>query len=186
MTQHSSNPSEQDILDQPPSLTQSLDLTASLVNALTALLVAVCAKTGWEYGESWIPNRTHNVLELSPAWWVNTELDIHQTISWIQFQVCSKAFVLLPEEGIPGRVWQSQQPEWVEDASAQSETYFLRNQIAKALSVKAGFGIPILADAQVLAVVVFFMSKTRSPDPNMIAQTQAIVRNFQVECQYKV
>jgi hypothetical protein len=80
---------------------------------------------------------------------------------------------------MPGRVWQSQQPEWLNDVSAQSETYFLRNQIAKALDVKACFGIPIIVNSQVLAVVVFFMSKARSPDAEVIEQTQTVIQSFQ-------
>ncbi|WP_309739859.1 MULTISPECIES: GAF domain-containing protein [unclassified Chamaesiphon] len=152
-----------------------------LVSALTILLTSVCTNTEWEYGESWLPNSTGTLLELSPAWCVNTNLDLHKAISWMQFQICSRAFVLSLGEGLPGRVWQHQQCEWLEDATAASDTYFLRNQIAKAFSVKTGFGIPIIVGAQVLAVVVFFRSKSRSPHPLTIAQTQAIVSNFQFE-----
>ena len=162
-------------------LTHPLYSTTTLVTALTPLLISVCAGTEWEYGESWIPDAMCPVLELSPAWCITPDLDMNRTISWMQFQVCSKSFVLRSGEGLPGRVWRSLQPEWLEDVSAQSETYFRRNQIARALGVKAGFGVPILAEAQVLAVVVFFMSKGRSPDLDLIAQTQAIVRNFQYE-----
>jgi hypothetical protein len=68
----------------------------------------------------------------------------------------------------------------MDDVSAQSETYFLRNQIAKALNVKAAFGVPILVNFQVLAVIVFFMSQARSLDLNWIELTQsAILQGFQ-------
>jgi two-component system, cell cycle response regulator len=153
----------------------------SLVITLTQLLSAVCTRTAWEYGESWIPDVTHSVLELSPAWCVNTNLDMRRAIPWMQFQVCSQAVVLEQAEGLPGRIWQSHQPEWIEDASTQPAAYFSRHQIAKALGVKAGLGIPVLVRAQVLAVAVFFMSKPHAPDPLIRGQTQAIVRNFQYE-----
>lgn len=167
-------------------LTQPLYSTTDLVTLLTPLLISVCNRTEWEYGESWILDATCPILELSPAWCVSTDLAMNQAIPWMQFQVCSKSFVLRPGEGLPGRVWRSQQPEWLEDVSAQSETYFLRNQIAKALSVKAGFGIPILVSSQVLAVVVFFISKERSPDVSLMEQTRAIVGNFHHEYLNKV
>lgn len=172
---------EPEILARSRPLIQPLYSTANSIAALTSLLTLVCAKTTWEYGESWIPNPTYPILELSPAWCINRALSTHRVILWMQFQVFSKAFVLRSGEGMPGRIWQSQHPEWIEDVSAQSETYFLRNQIAKALSVKAGFGVPIIASERVLAVVVFFMSKARSPDAPLMKQTQAIVRNFQYE-----
>jgi hypothetical protein len=167
---------DRDMLAKPIGTTSD-----RLVSALTTLLVSVCANTEWEYGESWLPNPTGTLLELSPAWCVNTNLDLRKAISWMQFQICSQSFVLCLGEGLPGRVWQSRKSEWLEDAAAASDTYFLRNQIAKALSVKTGFGIPIIVSAQVLAVVVFFRSKTRSPHPLTIAQTQEIVSNFQSE-----
>ncbi|MBW4517905.1 MAG: GAF domain-containing protein [Timaviella obliquedivisa GSE-PSE-MK23-08B] len=141
----------------------------------------MCDRTEWEYGESWITDAACPVLELSPAWCVSTDLDMRHAIPWMQFQVCSKSFVLRPGEGLPGRVWRSQQPEWLENVSAQSEAYFLRHQIAKALSVKAGFGMPVMVNSQVLAVVVFFMSKERSLDATLIEQTKAVVENFQHE-----
>jgi hypothetical protein len=161
---------------------KSIDATSTpLVSALTILLTSVCTNTEWEYGESWLPNSTGTLLELSPAWCVNTNLDLHKAISWMQFQICSQSFVLSPGEGLPGRVWQSRKLEWLEDAAAASDTYFLRNQIAKAFSVRTGFAIPIIVSDQVLAVVVFFRSRSRSPHPLTIAQTQAIVSNFQFE-----
>lgn len=163
--------------DNQQSLTQAVHPASNLYTALTTLLSSVCASTDWEYGESWIPCETDNILELTPAWCRSTNLDMHRAIAWMQFQICSKAFVLHPAEGLPGRVWLSQQPEWLIDASVQSETYFLRNQIAKAFGVKAGFGVPIVIDSKVLAVVVFFMSQPRSEDKHLVEQTQAAIAN---------
>ncbi|MCU0535382.1 MAG: GAF domain-containing protein [Hydrococcus sp. Prado102] len=177
---HQSNTQTQDPL--PPS-DRTIDPVSSstsplLSSALTSLLVSVCTQTDWEYGECWIPNTNHNLLEVSSIRYVNTKLDIYQTLSWMQFQMCSQAFVLEPGEGLPGRVWQSQKPEWIDDVSDQSETYFLRNQIAKALSVKAGFGIPIAIDSYVVAVIVFFMSTTRSHDRQQIELIRSAIANF--------
>jgi hypothetical protein len=54
------------------------------------------------------------------------------------------------------------------DASAASETDFLRNQIAKAFGVKAGFGVPILFNCQVQLVLVFFIVQTRQPYKRLV------------------
>jgi hypothetical protein len=93
-------------------------------------------------------------------------------LSLEQFRLCSEGFVLSPGEGLPGRVWLSEQPEWIADATAQSESYWLRNQLARAFDIGAGFGVPIIANdwakptlcqkaglrqrEQVQAVLVFF------------------------------
>lgn len=172
-----------DMTESNPAVTRQLFAetvhpVSHLDVALMTLLSAVCARTGWEYGEVWIPDDMHQILELSPVWCLNTNLEIHQAIAWMQFQICSKAFVLRLAEGLPGRVWDSQQPEWMTDASAHSETYFLRNQIARAFSVRAGFGVPLISNARVWAVVVFFMSEARSEDKQLAAQTTAAIAEF--------
>jgi signal transduction protein with GAF and PtsI domain len=50
----------------------------------------------------------------------------------------------------------------------------LRNQIAKACGVKAGFGVPILANHQVLVVLVFFMSAAREEDRRLVKLMTAV------------
>ena len=113
--------------------------------------IALICKTGnWDYGEAWIP--VSNILELSPVWYSQPDTEAIE-----KFRLCSEAFVIPPNQGLPGRVWSKGQPEWIVDVSARSETYFLRNQIAKACGVKAGFGIPIKCDRQIVLVLVFFM-----------------------------
>jgi hypothetical protein len=160
---------------------QPLPLPEDLEKSLISLLTFVCSETEWEYGETWFPSETYQILELSSAWYIDANLEMGRASSWAQFQACSRAFMLRPGEGMPGRVWQSHQSEWLDDVSVQSEAYFLRNQIATALGVKAGFGIPIIENFKVLAVVVFFMSKAKSPDLDLIVKTQTAVQNFQYD-----
>ena len=110
----------------------------------------VCKTGEWDYGEAWIPSG--DILELSPVWYSRPDSEAIE-----KFRLCSEAFVIPPNQGLPGRVWAKGQPEWIVDVSARSETYFLRNQIAKACGVKAGFGIPVKCERQVIVVLVFFM-----------------------------
>ena len=116
----------------------------------------VCKTGEWDYGEAWIPSG--DILELSPVWYSRPDSEAIE-----KFRLCSEAFVIPPNQGLPGRVWAKGQPEWIVDVSARSETYFLRNQIAKACGVKAGFGIPVKCERQVIVVLVFFM---RTADPH--------------------
>jgi GAF domain len=166
---------ESNIAEQSLYSPQPPPASANLEASLTTLLALVCDSTAWEYGETWIPQATHPILELSSVWCVDTNLEMEQVLSWKQFQVCSKAFTLRPGEGMPGRVWQFQQSEWIDNVSAQSEAYFLRNQIAKALNVRAALGIPIVDNSQVVAVVAFFMSRARPLDSALIHQTQTSI-----------
>jgi serine phosphatase RsbU (regulator of sigma subunit) len=98
--------------------------------------------------------------------------------------------------GLPGRVWSSQQPEWIQDVSQQPDTRFLRIQMAKAVGFKAALGIPIIADihgktqgydqqaaviqekespaSQVVAVLIFFMSESRKEDKRLVDIVSAV------------
>lgn len=62
----------------------------------------------------------------------------------------------------------SQPTEWIVDVSAQSESYFLRNQIAKAFGAKPA--------SVCQAVVAFFKSEAQNQNAQLMAATEAIVR----------
>ena len=150
------------------TLTRSIAKTTELDAVLTATLRTVCESINWDYGEAWIPNQDGKILELSPAWYVNPKRSIDRVSDLQKFRICSEAFILSPGVGLPGRVWSSQQPEWILDASVQSETYFLRHYIAKAFGIKTGLGVPILANDRVMAVLLFFRSQICEQDPQLI------------------
>lgn len=169
MTEHKRTESEIQMLQ---TLNQAMSEAPDFQTALTIALGLICEVTGWDYGEAWIPYEDGTLLELSPACYINTHRGSAYVPALEQFRLCSEAFILSPGAGLPGRVWSSGQPEWVYDVSVQSETYFLRNQIALAFGVKAGFGVPILANHQVLVVLVFFMLSVRSEDKRLVELTR--------------
>lgn len=136
------------------SLIQCIDEAPSFEAAIAPIVIEVCETTDWDYGEVWIPSAQSTVLELSPVWHIAS--DTADFLSLEQFRSCSEGFVLSPGEGLPGRVWLSKQPGWIADATAQSESYCLRNQIARAFDISAGLGVPIMVNEQVQAVLVFF------------------------------
>lgn len=136
--------------------------------ALQVVLKQVCEFTSWEYGEAWIPNG--KVLELSPVWYSIPNVEALE-----KFRLCSESFTLSAHVGLPGRVWASKQPEWIVDVSTESETYFLRNLIAKACGVKAGFGIPVMKGDRAIVVLVFFTRQAQVED-KQIVEFIALVR----------
>lgn len=139
---------------------------------LYAAIKLICKTGGWDYGEAWIPS-TDGVLELSPVWYSRPNTEAIE-----KFRLCSEAFVIPPNQGLPGRVWAKEQPEWIVDVSAKTETYFLRNQIAAACSVKAGFGIPIKGD-RVLVVLVFFMRQAIAQDRQKVEFITAVAAELE-------
>ena len=139
---------------------------------LHTILQKACEAAHWDYGEAWLIQPGNEFLQLDDAWFVHSDLTADRKQAWEQFRACSEKFFLRLGEGLPGRVGESQQPEWIVDVSAQSESYFLRNKIAIAFGAKAGFAIPIALESQ-SAVLAFFLSEARSPDDWRMGTTQA-------------
>jgi hypothetical protein len=144
---------------------QSTNEAPDIATEIAPIVIQICAATGWDYGEIWIPSDDSTVLELSPVGHIAP--DTADLLSLEQFRVCSEGLIVSPEEGLPGRVWSSGQSEWIADATAESESYWLRNQLAQAFDISAGFATPVLISdqhagkgttlcGQILAVMVFF------------------------------
>jgi len=75
---------------------------------------------------------------------------------------------------MPGRIWATKQPEWVQDISQQDVQVFPRCHLAAAVGLKAAFGVPILFDNQVLAILIFFSKKIPTPEDRSLELVNAI------------
>ncbi len=85
-----------------------------------------------------------------------------------KFRTWSESLTFSSNMGIPGRVWFCKQPEWHQDVSQEPDESFFRAKIAKKIGLKSALGIPIIANEQVLAVLVFFMFASRTEDQHII------------------
>jgi GAF domain len=133
---------------------------ASILNdTLAAALTRVCQAIDWDYGEVWIPNREGTLLEISPVWYGHQSRSDARLDDLEKFKICSENFILSIDEGLPGKIWRSRKAEWINDVSIESESYFLRNQIAKAFDIKAGFGFPVFCAQEIIGILVFFTDR---------------------------
>jgi PAS domain-containing protein len=74
--------------------------------------------------------------------------------------------------GLPGRVWESKQPAWVDDVT--SDPNFPRSAAARTAGLKTGVGIPILSRGKVIAVLEFFMRESRSQNEQLVKVIAAV------------
>jgi two-component system sensor histidine kinase/response regulator len=94
--------------------------------------------------------------------------------------------------GLPGRVWLSKQPEWIEDVTGVGSPTFFRSQIAARVGFKTGFAVPIQSDNQVLAVLVFFKRTSLPLDKRLLelvdvvaAQLGALIARKHIEAAHR-
>jgi PAS domain S-box-containing protein len=134
------------------TITRELAAADDLSSALKIVLRHVCEKTGWALGQAWVPNEEGAVLDFISAWYCGDgELKPFKTVS--------EASHFKPGVGLPGRVWKSKQPAWLENVT--NDPNFPRSAAARTAGLKTGVGIPILSGGKVIAVLEFFMRESR-------------------------
>ncbi|MCU0524840.1 MAG: GAF domain-containing protein [Elainella sp. Prado103] len=133
------------------NITQAITAAPDFDQALYAALQALCEVTGWTYGEVWLPSADGSVLECSPVWYSNqAEPSVVQSIHNLRQSYANVTFH--PNEGIAGRVWNQQQPEWSLNSESEVEPALefesgqsrYRFQLVNHYGIKARLGVPIM------------------------------------------
>ncbi|MCP3905858.1 MAG: PAS domain S-box protein [Planctomycetes bacterium] len=144
-------------------LTIAVGQAEDLETAMSAALQAVCDATGWDYGEAWLPDPEGQALYNTPVWHAKGErLDL--------FQALTQGTTFKYGEGLPGRVWASRRPEWLDDVA--QEDLFVRAEKAAHAGLRAGVAVPVLAGSEVAAVMAFFM-RERAPESERLTHLVA-------------
>lgn len=164
------------------AITQAISESPDLHSALEVALQQVCEFTGWSFGEAWIPQG--QTLICSPSWYTSSP-------KLAEFRSDSQNATFAFGVGLPGRVWASQQPEWIEDVSSQGDNIFLRALSAQKVGIKAGFGVPIIAQSsqdrepEVLAVLVFFTLISCPEDKRQVELVSTVATSLDTLMQRK-
>jgi PAS domain S-box-containing protein len=132
---------------------------ASAEDALRRTVERVCAETQWVYGEAWVPSED-GTLERVAGHSRRAEFEA--------FDRESEGMAFEPSEGLLGRVWETGQPEWIPDVSAEPSDVFVRTDAADRVGLKAGLAVPITAEDRIVAVLGFFMHERHGHDPHHV------------------
>ncbi len=147
------------------TITTEVAAASDILSALEVVLRRVCERTGWAIGQAWIPAADGATIECSPAWFSDVS-------GLEEFRSVSEATKLLPGVGLPGRVWASGQPHWIQDVTL--DTNFPRGPVAQKEGLKAAVGIPILSGEDVTAVIEFYVREPRREDERLVKLISAV------------
>ena len=136
-----------------------------LDEAIAFVLGQICEHTGWLMGEAWIPDPGGARIEPYPVWY-------DRTGGVEDFRQVSQQFSFAPGEGVPGEVWVSGKPLWVEDV--QASLNFPRQSLAQKAGIQAAVGVPVLAGERVVMVLDFFLNAPRPEDRHMVGLISAV------------
>ncbi|MEW6307007.1 MAG: response regulator [Verrucomicrobiota bacterium] len=140
------------------AMTQAIGETHGFQASLGAALKHICTATEWEYGEVWIPQPDGSALQLSPIWYSSIKsLDISRPVN--------NAPLTAPGQGLAGRVWNTRTPEVCRLPREHATGEPKPGEPIVQPHLKGAFGLPIEANEQVLAVMVFYLDDPSQEDP---------------------
>lgn len=131
--------------------------SASLDETMTLALEAICELLGWPIGHAFLTRPDGEVL--------HSHLWVGDTSEFEALASASRGVKFSPGTGLPGRVWVSRQPEWVEEINDQ--TLFVRGP-PTGLNVGTALAIPVVTDDKVVAVLEFFSPLRHRADAGLI------------------
>ena len=146
-------------------VTRILAESATPGEAAPEILKAICQATEWDVGALWYVDDQANLLRCAEVWH-RPEIDAGE------FESLSRESVFPPGVGLPGRVWQSGEPSWINDLARDSN--FPRLGVAAQNALQSAFAFPILLGSEVIGVSEFFSCNMRQRDDEMLEMLSAI------------
>lgn len=142
------------------TVTRVLAEGASLPQTARNLLEAICRAMDWEVGGFWMVDRPSKSLRCVEIW-------DSAPAKFGTFVNASRVALFPSGAGLPGKVWASGIPVWIPEVGQDSS--FKRSEAANEVGLRGGVGFPIKLRGEVLGVVDFFSTKSRAPDPEVLA-----------------
>ncbi|MGI9415337.1 MAG: PAS domain S-box protein [Hyphomicrobiales bacterium] len=165
---------QQERLKSETNILRLLTLTAeyanqaeSLEDAIQYSLDTVCGHTGWPVGHAYIRGLQDPDRLVATDLWHLADPGRFDTFRRVTADTGFERGV-----GLPGRVWQTGKPVWIQDVTVDSD--FPRATLASDIGVRAGFAIPVFDESDVLAVLEFFAEDVVEPDESLLGMLTQI------------
>ena len=134
---------------------------ADFETVLKVVLYTLGHDVGWAVGEAWLPDPHGQQLHCGSMWYADRP-HLQQPVQ--AFHQASLDVLFKSGMGLPGRILESRQSEWIENLATIPEVAFPRKRLAKYCGLRTALGIPLLAGQTVLAVLIFFDCSPRPCD----------------------
>jgi PAS domain S-box-containing protein len=131
----------------------------SLAEALPRLLEAICEALRWEAGAFWRLDGAAGLLRCATAYQ-------DPLANLAKLPDCGSV-ICRPGQGLPGSVWSTGKPAWVEDVGRTPGCPCLA--LAEPVGLHGAFAFPILQGAEVCGVLTFFSSRPKKRDEQLLS-----------------
>ena len=138
-------------------LVHVLGRARTLPELLQPALDAFCRATGWRVAQAWLPADARELV-VAPAWYADGP-------GFEPLRELSERIRFARGEGLPGEVWVSCRPEWVQAFDRGDGG---RAEVMRDLGLRAALGVPIVDRGELIAVLEFFSDTERPEDERTI------------------
>lgn len=139
------------------AVTQILAEATSLNEALPKLLAALCQGMSWEMGELW--QSPDDRLHRTSIWHRDTK-------ALTEFAALKQSITFAPGEGIPGQVWQTGKPIWVQDVVTDSRFFY--PDVAIQAGLRSAIAFPLHSGKQITGVILCFSHVSRQRSEKLL------------------
>ena len=140
-------------------VTRILSEATSLQGSIPDLLAVIGQRLMMDVAEYWEIDRGSATLSLTESWCARAEL----TSSFID---PSRPVVFARGAGLPGRIWESEEPVWINNLD--SDGGFVRRAIAAESGLRHGCGFPIIDSSGVIGVVALLARHQQEVDEPLL------------------
>ena len=141
------------------AVTQILAESRDLVESGKSIIQTACNSLDWEVGTLWKIDTEAQVIR-------NVDICHANSKSTPEFDRLTQSLNLEKGVGLPGRIWASGKPAWIENIS--EDPSFPRAGTAAREGLRGAFGFPVLLGNEVWGVIEFFSSEIREPDDELL------------------
>jgi CheY-like chemotaxis protein len=129
-------------------------------SALDQLLAGVGEALRWPVLDAWVPDSRPGMLRCAATWVASSRL--------ATFAQLSRRTLLPFGGGLPGRIWVSARPAWVEDLTGDMN--FPRLPIARRSGLVSAAAVPVTDRDDIVGVVVVYDQRLRQRNENALEQ----------------
>jgi PAS domain S-box-containing protein len=138
---------------------------ATLDDAAPKILAAIGETLDWTHGALWVIDPELDALRCSHIWNApSTECP--------EFDAISRATTFKRGVGLPGRVWETGKPFWIEDVVGDGN--FPRAPMAARDGLHGAVAFPVILRGDVLSVMEFFSREIRRPDEQLLSTLRTV------------
>jgi len=125
---------------------------------LKGVMRAICEAEGWDCARVYLVDEHARVLRFSEAWGID-----HEGVT--NFIERTRDMVFSPGQGLAGRAWQTGEPVWSGDISADPRAI---RRFASSYGMRGSFVLPLVSSGKTLGVVAFASRVVREPDARLL------------------